>query len=124
MNSLTDGAQSETLYIHLAQWYPETGCGIVSGLDDHIIFYMTDEEEIEGVDVHPRVTVDVGHGEEVCHVADGESGLFLDFARHTLFGRFFIVHETAGQVERAFRWVFGSADHQQLAFAVQDKCGG
>ena len=53
MHSLTDGTQSETLYIHLAQWDPETGGRIVSGLDDDIILYMTDKEQVEGVDIHP-----------------------------------------------------------------------
>ena len=65
MNSLTDGAQSETLYIHLAQRYPETGGSIISGFDDNIILYVTDEEEIEGVDVHAGIVIDIGNGEEI-----------------------------------------------------------
>ena len=123
MNSLTDGAQSETLYIHLAQRYPETGGSIVSGFDDNIILYMTDKEQIEGVDVHAGVAIDVGYGKKIGYIlaVNRETGFLQNLPDHPLFSRFVIIHETTGQVEGVLGWLLGPAGHQQLPFPIQDE---
>lgn len=123
MNSLTDGAQSETLYIHLAQRYPETGGSIVSSLDGDIIFHMTDEEQVKGMDVHAGIMIDIGNGEEVGHIGtvNGEAGFLMDFPYHTLLGILIVVHKTAGQVERILGRLLAPSGHQQLSPVVQDE---
>ena len=123
MNSLTDGAQSETLYIHLTQRYPETGGSIISGSDDDIILYMTDKEQVEGVNVHAGIAIDVGYGKKIGYIlaVNCETGFFQNLPDHPLFSRFVIIHETTWQVEGVFGWLLAPAGHQQLPFTIQDE---
>ena len=121
MHSLADGAQSEALHIDLPERYPRAFCRIVSSPYCVIVFRVTEVEHIERVDVHARVTVDIGNGEEVLHMADVEARLFLDLADDTLLARLPVINESPGQVECALGGIFGAPCHQQFALAVQDE---
>ena len=123
MYGLTDRTQSETLYINLAQRHPETGGSIVCSLHGDVILYVTDEEQVEGMDVHAGIAIDIGDGEEVGHVGtvDSESCLLKDFTHDPLLCILTIVHKSPWQVECVFSWFLASAGYQQLSSVVQDE---
>jgi hypothetical protein len=122
---LAYGAQSETLYIHLSEGYPLQFGGIVVGFYYSLACYVAQEEEVECVYVHSRVMVYIGDRELIFNGfgVDDESGFFLDFPHHALFGILVVIHKTARQVEGAFGGLLTTPGNQQFAFVVQDKSG-
>jgi hypothetical protein len=100
---LAYGAQSETLYIHLSEGYPLQFGGIVVGFYYSLACYVAQEEEVERVYVHTRVVINVGDRELVFDGVgiDVESGFFLDFPHHALFGVLVVIYKSARQVECA-----------------------
>ena len=86
---------------------------------------MTGKKEVECVDIHTRIMVDIRNGEHIPDVAgiDHQPRLLLDLPHHALFGILVVIHETAWQVEGAFGWFFSPTGHQQLTSSVEDKGG-
>lgn len=121
MHSLTDGTQTKTLYIDFAERYPEAGIGIVGSLDNRVIFHMTDKEHVKCVNVHARISIDVGNREEVLYFLDAKTGLFPDLADNALFARFLVIDKTAGQVKGSLGRLLASTDDEQFAPVVQDE---
>lgn len=123
MDSLTDGTQSETFHIDLTQRYPETGGSIIGSLDGNIIFHMTDKKQVEGMDIHAGIVIDIGNGKEIGHIGtvDGKSCLLEDLPDHTLLGILVVVNETARQVECILGRFLTPTGHKQLTLVVQDK---
>jgi hypothetical protein len=100
---LTYGTQSETLNIYLSEGYPLQFGSIIVGFHFGFACYMAQEKKIESVYVHPRVMVNVGDRELVFDGVgiDVESGFFLDFPHHALFGVLVVIYKSARQVECA-----------------------
>ena len=121
MYTLTDRTQSKPFYIHLLKGYPRTFCRIVVCMDGGIIIDMTEEEHIEGVDIHAGIVVDVGDGEEIFHLLDIEASLFLYLADNSLLACLVVVYKPARQVECPFGGILGTTDDQQFALAVQNE---
>ena len=90
-------------------------------MDGGIIIDMTEEEHIEGVDIHAGIAVDVGDGEEIFHLPDDQSCLFLDFTDDSLLACLAVVDKAAWQVECPFGGILGTTDNQQFALAVQNE---
>ena len=121
MDSLADRTQSEALYIDILEGYPCTFRRIVTGMYDSLVIHLTEVEQIECVDIHAGVLVDIGDGEEILHLFDVKAGFLLDLTDDALLARFLIIHKTARQVKGALAWLFPSDGHQQLSFAVDDE---
>ena len=128
MYCLTDGTQSETLYINLMQWHPEAGGSIICSLDGDIILYVADKEQVESMDVHAGIAIDIRDGEEIGHIGtvDCETGFFKDLPYNPLLGILIIVHKSTRQVKRIFCRFLASAGNQQLFSIIQDesRCRG
>lgn len=90
-------------------------------MDGGIIIDMTEEEHIEGVDIHAGIAVDVGDGEEIFHLLDDQTCLFLDFTDDSLLACLAVVDKAAWQVECPFGGILGTTDDQQFALAVQNE---
>ena len=90
-------------------------------MDGGIIIDMTEEEHIEGVDIHAGIAVDVGDGKEIFHLLDDQTCLFLDFTDDSLLACLVVVDKAAWQVECPFGGILGTTDDQQFALAVQNE---
>ena len=90
-------------------------------MDGGIIIDMTEEEHIEGVDIHAGIAVDVGDGKEIFHLLDDQTCLFLDFTDDSLLACLAVVDKATGQVECPFGGILGTTDDQQFALAVQNE---
>ena len=97
MYSLTDRGEAKALYIDLSQRNPHTLSGIVGSLD-HVTVGMAQIKHIQCMDVHPRVTVDVGYRKEILHLSDIEPCFFPDLSDNALLTALPIVDEAARQV--------------------------
>ena len=120
MYSLTDRGEAKALYIDLSQRNPHTLSGIVGSLD-HVTVGMAQIKHIQRMDVHPRVTVDVGYRKEILHLSDIKPCLFPDLSDDALFTTLSIIHETARQVKGVFGGLLATTGYEQLAFAIQDE---
>ena len=122
MYGLSDRTESEALHIDLPQREPGELGSIVGSLHLHVV-NATEEEEIERMDVHARIVIDIGNGEEIRHLTSLhlETCLFEDLPDHTLLSVLIVIHKTTGQVKGAFGRFLGTTGHQQFSFLVEDE---
>ena len=125
IQGLTDAAQTKLLNGNILQGHPKAFGRIVGCQRLGIGRHLTAEEEIEGVDIHARIQINIGEAEQIVGTGDLQSRLLLHLAHHSLPGCLTRIGETSGQVERSLGWLLTPALHQQFATTIDNEgCGG
>jgi len=120
LDSAADASQSEVGGVEAGYVDPEAGRGIIGGVGDGGRRHVDGIEQVERVERHAGIEVEIGEREEIAKVGrgDGEARLLADLATDALLARLLHIDESARKVERAACRFVSAAYDEELAAAV------